>query len=170
MFNEQDCRVCKHFIRVYEESSKDNIRKRGFCTYGCGEADFSLYISASYAKECPFFQPDEKAMKIVELEKHLMSEWGKKREKYWDGRTKVGKLIRERYLEKYKKTPLGQLKAEKEVLGELYQEFLKEHESEMEFLKNACKMTLDEYKTFISSMVRKAMFIANGPDITEVPE
>ena len=163
---ERNCRVCKHFVRVYEERFKDGIRKRGFCTYGLGEADFSLYVSTTYARKCPFFEPDEDAMKIFELEKRLMKEWDKKKGRYWDGRTRVGKLIRKRYREKYKGTPVGMLKAEREVLGELYQEFVREHESEMEFLKSACKMTLDEYKALIFSMVRKAEFIANGPDFT----
>jgi len=160
------CRACKHFVRVYEERFKDNIRKRGFCTYGLGEADFSLYASATHARKCPFFEPDDEALKVFELERKLVEEWEMKKGRYWDGRTKVGKLIRKRYREKYKDTPLGWLKAEREVLGELYQEFLKEHESEMEFLRSACKMTLDEYKTLIFSMVRKAEFIANGPDFT----
>ncbi len=168
----RSCRVCRHFIRIYEERFKDNIRKRGFCTYGLGEADFSLYVSSTYARKCPFFEPDEEAMEIFELERQLVKEWEKRKGRYWDGRTRVGRLIRKRYQEKYRGTPAGMLKAEREVLGELYREFLKEHESEREFLKSACKMTLDEYKALIFSMVRKAEFIVNGLDFValETPE
>lgn len=163
---ERSCRTCRHFIRVYEERFKDNIRKRGFCTYGLGEADFSLYVSSTHARECPFFEPDEEAIEIFELERRLVKEWEKKKGKYWDGRTRTGRLIRKRYEEKYKGAFAGLLMAEREVLGELYEEFVREHESEMEVLKNACKMTLDEYKALIFSMTRKAEFIANGPDFT----
>ena len=169
---ERSCRVCRHFIRVYEERFKDNIRKRGFCTYGCGEADFSLYVSSTYARKCPFFEPDEETMQVFELERQLVKEWEKRKGRYWDGRTRVGRLIRKRYQEKYRGTLAGMLNAEREVFEELYQEFIREHESEMEFLKSACKMTLDEYKALIFSMVRKAEFIANGPDFValETPE
>lgn len=163
---ERNCRMCKHFIRVYEENFKDSIRKRGFCTYGLCKADFSLYVSSSYAKKCPFFKADKKARHIFNLENHLMRLWDKKRGRFWDRRTKIGKLIRKRYQRKYRGTPGGVISAEREVLGELYQEFIIKHISDMQYLKSACRMTFKEYEALVYSISRKIRSLVNGPDFT----
>lgn len=163
----KNCRVCKYFVRVYEEKLNDNIRKRGFCVYGCGEGDFSLYVYSN-AMDCPYFELSEESLKIYELEEQLRKKWLKTRGRYWDGRTKVGRLILKRHMEKYWDKPMGYLLAEREVLEELYQEFVKKHSNEMEHLKNSCKMTLNEYKALISSMIRKAMLVVSKLEVTRL--
>lgn len=51
------CRTCQHFIRVEESGWRSVLR--GFCERGGSDgADFNLYISSSYAKECKCFEFD----------------------------------------------------------------------------------------------------------------
>lgn len=170
MRERRTCRTCKFFIRVYEKKFHDYYYKRGFCLYGQGEGDFSLYISSTIAYDCELYQEDEEAKKIYEVETKLRDEWVDIKWKIHDGRTKVGKEFK-KFKEQYKPNEsgfFGILRPQMDFLKMLYQRFYEKHKEEFEFLNESCKMTKEGYMALIYSMHRRAMLVCNNLAFSKV--
>lgn len=69
----RDCRECKFFVRVQEQNH--NIGLRGFCSMGQNDGDYDLYVSSSYAGECPSYLLSKKAAEVQREEQALHESW-----------------------------------------------------------------------------------------------
>lgn len=63
------CKNCRFFTRVSEKGNQTQLR--GFCLKGMNEGSFDLYLSASYASDCPSFFYNEENARITDVENQL---------------------------------------------------------------------------------------------------
>ena len=94
MQKKRKCRMCKHFIRVRESGDFSKIRRRGFCSLGQLEGDFSLYIDSSIAEDCEAYVLDDYNYETTIKEWELLNDWVEFRSKLDDRRTREYKQLK----------------------------------------------------------------------------
>jgi len=89
-----NARECKHFIRVNEKDGLSNItNRRGFCTLGCLEGDFTLCVSTSQCHACPAFIISDYNAETTRMEKELSEGFNEITRQLYDRRTAIHKEL-----------------------------------------------------------------------------
>lgn len=82
------CRICRHFIRVNDDSYRNVVNRQGFCLLGCLEGDYSLRVSSSVGNKCMGFIFDERNYQITKAERDLDHEWNEYLQSLHDHRSR----------------------------------------------------------------------------------
>ncbi len=176
------CRCCKHFMRVQSDSMRGIHVCRGFCLLGKLEGDYSLYCSSSYAEECPSYVADDYNIETFKVEHQLRSEQFDFDFKIDDRRTKVHKLVKEKYfnneeLEKCFNASVGHRWVarlmNRDINKSLYEVFFELHLDTYKWLWNRDekKITQKYYWAFLHSLSKQFNdYFSNENELEEINE
>ena len=158
----RSCRMCKHFCRIKEDGDFRKIRRRGFCVLGKLEGDFSLYVSSSYAMDCPAFVLDDYNYETTMMEFELAEKWNEFRMKIEDGRTReareLKKVIRAMAdylkLENAVREGIAGIQAYRKAMALAYDHFVERHRNEFGRLWKRRAVNVKDYRNVLAAISR----------------
>ena len=154
------CRICKHFIRLNFEETMRVYHRQGFCMLGQLEGDFGVYVSCSVGANCMGFVYSEDHYKIQMAEQNIREEMEAFCKSCEDKRTSNYKLIEplmEAHKEFFKdaqKQPAGiaGLYASRKAHQIAREWFEKNHEEEYLRIRNMVNLRKSDYSKFLAKI------------------
>lgn len=144
-----ECKNCRFFVRVSGEGAQTHLR--GFCLKGMNNGEFGLYLSASYASECPSFVFNEENAKITEFENNLN---GIKDKYFRKGERDARKMLKNNPDMKLKYNPFQSM-----LMGNSlgWERFVSDHRDDIIKLSDMAQLKHRDYWTLLN-FVQTKMF------------